>query len=112
MGANAELSVFAFFSVVMVSAWYGGLGAGLCATALAALLPAYFFLPPAHSLTLSSAADLVRLGLFISSALLITALSSVRWQLVKALRRERDLIAAIVGTAGSLILCDHVAIDA
>ncbi len=93
-----------FFAAVMVSAWCGGLGAGLCATALAALASAYFFLPPVDDLTLANTADWVRLGLFLAIALLITALSSVRRQLVRALRRERDLIAAIVGTAGSLIL--------
>jgi PAS domain S-box-containing protein len=93
-----------FFASVMVSAWYGGLGAGLCATALTSLLAAYFFLPPFHAPTLASAAEWVRLGLFIAIALMMTALSSARRRLVRALRRERDLIAAIVGTAGSLIM--------
>jgi PAS domain S-box-containing protein len=93
-----------FFVAVMLSAWYGGLGAGLCATAIAALLSNYFFLPPVYSLVLANTADSVRLGIFIVVSLMITALSSARQQLIRALRRERDLIAAIVGTAGSLIM--------
>ena len=93
-----------FFAAVMVSAWYGGFGAGLCATAIAALCSIYFFLPPVHSIALLNPSDWVRVGLFVLIALMITFLSAARRQLVKILRRERDLIAAIVGTAGSLIM--------
>lgn len=93
-----------FFAAVMLSAWYGGLGAGLGAIAIACLLSAYFFLPPIHSFAVRSTADMARLVVFIVVALMITSLSSVRRQLVRALRLERDLIAAIVGTAGSLIM--------
>ena len=93
-----------FFAAVMVSAWYGGFRAGLCTTAISALLAAYFFLPSVHAGTWPNIADLVRVGLFILIALMITALSAARQHLVKALWHERDLIAAIVGTAGSLIM--------
>ena len=34
------------FGAIMVSAWYGGLGPGLLATAAAGLVTDYFFLPP------------------------------------------------------------------
>lgn len=93
-----------FFAAVMVSAWYGGLGAGLCATALAALSATYFFLLPAYALRVDDPGDLVRLGIFILVSLLLVSLSSTRRQLVRALRHERDLIKAIVNTAGSLIV--------
>ncbi|XGV96199.1 MAG: PAS domain S-box protein [Leptolyngbya sp. BL-A-14] len=97
-----------FFAAVMVSAWYGGLGAGLCATAFGALLSAYFFMPPFFSPRVMHASDAIRLCLFILIAVMITVLSSARRLLVRALRRERDLIAAIVSTAGSLIMVlDH-----
>lgn len=35
-----------FFAAVMVSTWYGGMGSGTLATALAALVSDYFFLTP------------------------------------------------------------------
>ena len=35
-----------FFAAVMMSAWYGGLGAGLIATILSALSLDYFFMSP------------------------------------------------------------------
>jgi PAS domain S-box-containing protein len=63
-----------FFGAVMVSAWYGGLGPGLLATALSGLISTYFFLPPIHSLSL----DLVsgsRLSLFLLEGVLISVLS-------------------------------------
>lgn len=42
-----------FFAAVMVSAWYGGIGPGLLATALSAFASNYFFLAPAYSLSVS-----------------------------------------------------------
>lgn len=92
-----------FFAAVMVSAWYGGFGAGLCAMAIATVAVTYFFLPPTYVLVLQSA-DLARLGFFVLISLMVISLSAARRQLVRALQRERDLIAAIVGTAGSLIV--------
>ncbi|PSB27000.1 hybrid sensor histidine kinase/response regulator [Stenomitos frigidus ULC18] len=93
-----------FFAAVMVSAWYGGFGAGICATTIAAVVSVYFFLPPVYSFALPTTSELLRIGLFIVLALMITVLSATRRQLLKALQHERDLIAAIVGTAGSLII--------
>lgn len=93
-----------FFAAVMASAWYGGLGAGLCATALAALSAIFFFLPPIYILRVDAPGDLVRLGIFVLTSLLLVSLSATRRQLVRALRHERDLITAIVSTAGSFIV--------
>ena len=39
-----------FFAAVAVSAWYGGMEAGLLATALSTLAVSYFFLEPVFSL--------------------------------------------------------------
>ncbi len=93
-----------FFAAVMVSTWYGGLGAGLFATAIAALSALIFFLPPLYSLRVDAPVNLVRLGIFVLTSLLLVSLSSTRRQLVRALRHERDLITAIVSTAGSFIV--------
>jgi len=46
-GGDPNLSPFMTFIVaVMVASWFGGLGMGLLATALSALLSWYFFLSP------------------------------------------------------------------
>ena len=39
-----------FFLAIMLSAWIGGIGAGLVAALLATMALAYFFLPPIYSL--------------------------------------------------------------
>ena len=41
--------LFLFFGAVMVSAWMGGMGAGLFAVLLSTLLVDYFFVPPFYS---------------------------------------------------------------
>lgn len=61
-----------FFAAVMVSAYYGGRGAGVLAIALATLAIGYFFLPLFH-LPLSYNVG-IRLGLFIVEGLVITSL--------------------------------------
>ena len=69
------------FVAVLFSAWYGGLGPGLAATAGAALIIDYFFLPPLYSFT---AFDIkaVPLGAFVLEgvlfSLIVTALRSVQ----------------------------------
>ena len=47
VGGDPDSSPFMlFFAAVMISAWFGGLGAGLLATVLSALLGNYFVLAP------------------------------------------------------------------
>ena len=64
-----------FFGAVAVSAWYGGMGPGLLASLLSAILSIYFFLPPVFSVTLSGLAAIVRLSMFLVVTLTISALS-------------------------------------
>ncbi|MCA1991135.1 MAG: PAS domain S-box protein [Coleofasciculus sp. S288] len=63
-----------FFSAVMVSGWYGGLGSGLLATGLSALLSSYFLQQPSYTLMLDFASS-VRLSLFVLEGVLISVLS-------------------------------------
>src|SRR5688500_17576856 len=43
-----------FLAAVLFAAWHGGLGPGLTATLLGALLSAYFLLPPVYSLAIAT----------------------------------------------------------
>ncbi|MFN6488158.1 MULTISPECIES: PAS domain S-box protein [unclassified Nostoc] len=65
-----------FFAAVAVSAWYGGMKAGLLATALSTLAVSYFFVEPAFSLAVTDLDTIVRLGLFIFVTILISLLNS------------------------------------
>jgi signal transduction histidine kinase/ActR/RegA family two-component response regulator len=76
-----------FFSAVLVSAWYGGLGPGLLTIALTILLMAYFFAVPAHSLLVHDPAVIARLGVFGLAAGLVTLFSNSRRQALVDLQR-------------------------
>jgi signal transduction histidine kinase/ActR/RegA family two-component response regulator len=60
-----------FFAAVVVSSWYGGLGPGLAATALATIITEMLFFPPLYTF---SAATLVRVLGFGLAALLTASL--------------------------------------
>jgi len=64
-----------FLAAVIVSSWYGGIGPGLLATALAALASAYFFTPPIYSLAVNRA-EFIWLFQFVLVALLINYLNA------------------------------------
>ncbi|HEY9402088.1 MAG TPA: ATP-binding protein [Pyrinomonadaceae bacterium] len=66
-----------FLLAVMISAWRGGSGAGLLATALSALASAFVFLPPTYSLRLDRD-DLLQLAVFTLAAVIIGTLSAAR----------------------------------
>ncbi|HWT02735.1 MAG TPA: HAMP domain-containing sensor histidine kinase [Pyrinomonadaceae bacterium] len=66
-----------FLLAVMVSAWRGGLVAGLLATALSALVNVYVLLPPAFSFH-AEREDLLQLAVFICAAVIVGTLSAAR----------------------------------
>ncbi len=61
-------------AAVMAGAWFGGLGPGLLATALATLVADYFFLPPRGSFT-GPGLQSLPLALFVLQGLLISSLA-------------------------------------
>ncbi len=70
------------FAAVMVSAWFGGLGPGVLATGLAALITDYFFLYPVKTFSAFSLEGLP-LGVFVLEGLLVSSV-------VAALRVARE----------------------
>jgi signal transduction histidine kinase len=86
-----ETNFLLFVAAVMISTWYGGLGAGLLATALAVLFSSYFLLPPLYTLDMADPNDVVHLGLFILVAVLLSSLhQKVRSAQLKAEELARD----------------------
>lgn len=65
-----------FFAAVAVSAWYGGIEAGLLTTALSTFAVSYFFLEPVFSLSVASLDSIRRLGLFVLVTTFISLLNS------------------------------------
>lgn len=86
-----------YLAAVMFSTWRGGLGAGLVATALSAVLGAFFFFPPAYSFKVYGE-DLLQLGVFTLAALVISSLSAARERalaLEQQARREAEVANSV-----------------
>ncbi|MBD1995923.1 PAS domain S-box protein [Leptolyngbya sp. FACHB-541] len=79
-----------FYMAVIVSAWYGGLKPGLVATVLSTLAINYF-ISPYNALGIVNPGNLLRLGVFVIIALLISGLDQARQA---ALRQEQQLRVA------------------
>ncbi len=66
---GADLPFITFFLPVVFAAFYGGMGPALLALILGTLSAAFFFIHPAHSLTIAAPAPLLGLALFFSVGL-------------------------------------------
>ena len=84
-----DAPVSLFLCAVLLSAWFGGIGPGLLATALSALAFNYYFLPPFHSLG-PKPDEIPRLVIFTASALFVGSLSAAERSAIESLRRARD----------------------
>jgi len=77
-----------FLASIMLSAFFGGLGPGLIATAISAFLIDYYFVPPFYRFELGSSTFL-RAGMFTVLSVLVSWLNGSRRRLMLNLR-ERD----------------------
>ncbi|HEX5081807.1 MAG TPA: ATP-binding protein [Blastocatellia bacterium] len=91
LGTSALLQPSLLFLVaVMISAWYGGVRAGLLSVALSALAIGYFFLPPVYSL-MAGLSDTLRIILFGVVAGPISLIISARKRFEERLRKSEEL---------------------
>lgn len=74
------------FSIpIMISAYLGGIYAGMLATTLSLLIADYYFLPPFHSWSVASAGDRWQLGFIVVAGVVISCLNEA---MHRARRRE------------------------
>jgi ammonium transporter, Amt family len=74
LGESAPLLIFVM--PVMISAWYGGLGPGLLATALGLMAGIYIFIPPYESFRLQELVGITRSIIFIVEGIGISILAA------------------------------------
>ncbi len=86
-----EISPF-FFVAVMFSTWFGGMGPGLLATALSCWASAYYFLNVPAGSGVFGWDDIIRLGLFLLVALLISSLVNLRRLAESQLRTANETL--------------------
>lgn len=103
--AMSQSPFLMFFGAVMVSAWYGGMGAGLFATFLSALLSTYFFDSSTNGLAFDLSNSL-RLSVFVLEGILISGLCetlrTTNRQLqvsVRKLRESEERYRRLIDTA-------------
>ncbi|HMQ29392.1 MAG TPA: ATP-binding protein [Chloroflexaceae bacterium] len=91
---HSATAALLYILVVLLSAMAFGLSASLAAALLAAIVFTYFFIPPYGGFGINSVEDAVRLGAFLSVALLVSGLASrARRQADAAARRAAELSA-------------------
>jgi sigma-B regulation protein RsbU (phosphoserine phosphatase) len=82
-----------FLLAVVVSAWYGGAGPGLCTAVLSYLALDWFFLPPIGSLNLGWE-DVPLAALYLLAAVVISRLDGKRQQAEGAVRKSEERMRA------------------
>jgi K+-sensing histidine kinase KdpD len=81
-----------FYVVVVLAAWYGGVGPSLLTLALGTVSATYLFIPPRNSFAVHSVSDQVALGVFVFMGSVTTVLcESLRAARHHAESRQRRL---------------------
>lgn len=99
-----EAPFLLFFAAVLVSGWYGGLGPGLLATLLSALLCNYFFLPPYSEMAITNPGQATLIGIFILEGVIISGLTATRKWALEAEREQRERLRVTLGSIGDGVI--------
>src|SRR3954463_6822702 len=91
-----------FFAAIVIGAWYGGGGAGLLGIAIASVGISYFFIAP-FSLFDSGLENLVRLGVFVLVALLISSLTAMRRRTAIAAQAQHEQLRVTLASIGDAV---------
>jgi PAS domain S-box-containing protein len=99
-----QAALLPFVLAVIAAAWWGGLGPGILATVLSALVAIFFLVPPAESFWIVSVADGVSVAIFVFVGLTVSYLCNAmheahRSELENQFRTLADSIAQLVWMA-------------
>jgi PAS domain S-box-containing protein len=98
------LPYITFYPAVMLTALVGGLGPGILATILAALISTYFWLPPEFSLAIASLADALGLGVFVAMGLFISIVNDAWRRSAGALAESEQRLRVTVASIGDAVI--------
>ena len=110
---GTEVPYLQFYPALIVAAWYGGLGPGILATALSCLAAVYFLLAPS-GLAVGRPLDILSLGVFAATGLVISWLTyrlhlaedAQRISAAAATARAERLDAVLNMTVDGIIVID------
>src|SRR5262245_3984947 len=95
------------FPAVMLSAWMGGLGPGLLATAAGSAAATYFWLQPRSSFYVGDSSDVLGLAIFVAIGVAISILHETwRRSTLAVLASEERLRVTLAGIADAVIATD------
>lgn len=93
-----------FMLGVVLSAWYGGLGPAIFATALSVIIVASQFLMPGNSTNWIDSSDTLRLIAFSLVALIVGYLSDEKHRAVASEREKRNWLQVLVASIGDGVI--------
>jgi PAS domain S-box-containing protein len=94
-------------AIVVLSAWYGGLGPGLAATAISAATDLYFFVPPSSKLLSTDLRLVTQVAIFVFVGIVTSVLNARRLVAARELQSSRDQLAVILqGVADGITVQD------
>ena len=101
-----DVPAVAYLGAVMFSAWRGGLGPGLTATVLSAVLSAYLFIAPYNDLGIGRPQHALQLAVTVAEGVVISVLTHLLHQArarFVAADREREYLASYAELRGAVI---------
>jgi PAS domain S-box-containing protein len=111
--ARTDFPFTLFLAAILFGSWYGGIGPGLVATVLAALLADYYFLPPIGSVFVGGEHEQLRLLQFVIEGFFISVLSGMRHHYLHLLHRRVEELRVTLNSIGHAVVTTdaHGAVD-
>jgi PAS domain S-box-containing protein len=98
------LPYITFYPGVMLVAWLGGLGPGIAATVLSALLADYLWIPPAFTLAIADVADTLGLVVFTAMGFVISLLNEAWRRSTRRVAGSEERLRVTLASIGDAVL--------
>src|SRR5438094_808347 len=102
--ARTDFPFTLFLAAILFGSWYGGIGPGLVATVLAALVGDYYFLPPIGSVFIGGEHEQLRLLQFVIEGCFISVLSGMRHHYLHLLYRRVEELRVTLHSIGHAVV--------
>ena len=99
-----RLPYITLFPAIMVSAWLGGVGAGVLTTLLSAAGAAYLWVPPLRSFAIAGPSDWVCLAMFVVVGSVVSALNETWRRGTVALAESVQRLSVTLASIGDAVL--------
>jgi PAS domain S-box-containing protein len=98
------LPYITFYPAVMLTAWLGGLGPGLAATALSALVADYFWISPPFTFAIANPGDALGLLVFAAMGIFIAVLNEAWRRSTRAVFESEERVRVTLASIGDAVI--------